>query len=811
MESDRGPGGEPSRSGAGGADPRDGRLGGALPGATVLAASLALGAVWLSTTGSPPPTVSMAAFAPPTAATAVQQPGPTVDDFVGAAVCGECHADQLAAWQGSTHGRAGGPAGPETVIAPFDGTPIEFADATVIPAVSEDGVYTFTVRRPGRAEVGYTVDGVIGRGHMVGGGTQGFVSRVPDGTVRFLPFDYSRHGDTWFCNTGRAAGWWTSGDERARPRTDEGWIPVTPDLRLAECGDWPPVRVLGTDFRFGNCQDCHGSQITVALDPVAGRYETHVGSLAINCESCHGPGRAHVELTRTADLGLADDLAIAQPALLGEDGSLEVCFQCHALKRALQAEYLPGDDFAAHYSLLLPQLGNRPYYPDGRVRTFAYQQNHRQSACYLDGAMTCVDCHDPHGLGYRDVAAEPLPDRFDDGQCVDCHASKASEPAVHTGHPAESDGSRCVACHMPYLQQPELGERIRYARSDHTIPLPRPGADESMGVPSACALCHQDRSADELAAWTRDQWGELKPHEPVEAALLEAERSGATAMGKREALALLRPEDPNAMPLVAGVNHLLDGYLQPDMSELDPEVEVALQSLTDHPDLDVRSVALVALHVARGDDPDVREFLSDKVETLGESQEPVLRRWLTGLRFIGDGYRRRGDPVTALQVVRKGLEIAPTDAGVLLDMGALFDAVGDVAEAAAYYQRSLEADWTQSVGWVNLGQAFEAAGDPLQAERAYEQALVVYSGEALAHLNLGNLRLAAGEYSAAIERYRYALESDAGLAGGWFNLALAHLGLGEAGRAAAALRSALEIDPLDQEARDLLARIEGQR
>jgi tetratricopeptide (TPR) repeat protein len=775
-----------------------------------LAGSLALTAVWLAAPGLVPWTGATAGLAPTSIGTTTQEVGPPVADFVGAAVCGECHVDQLAAWQGSTHGRAGGPAGPETVIAPFDGTPIEFADATVIPAVSEEGAYTFTVRRPGRADVAYTVDGVIGRGHMVGGGTQGFVSRMPDGTVRFLPFDYSRHGETWFCNTGRAAGWWTSGDERARPRTDEGWIPVTPDLRLAECGDWPPVRVLGTDFRFGNCQGCHGSQITVALNPVAGRYETQVGSLAINCESCHGPGRRHVDLARNADLSVADDAGITQPALLDEDASLELCFQCHALKRALQAEYLPGDDFATHYSLLLPQLGDRPFYPDGRVRTFAYQQNHRQSACYLDGAMTCVDCHDPHGPGYRDLAAEPLPDRFDDGQCVDCHASKAGEPTLHTGHPAESEGSRCVACHMPYLQQPELGDRIRYARSDHTIPLPRPGADESMGVPSACALCHQGRTTEELAAWTREQWGELKPHEPVEAALLEAERLGAAAMGNREALALLRPEDPNAMPLVAGVNHLLDGYLRPDMPELDPEVAAALQALTDHPDPDVRSVALVALHVARGDDPGVRRFLSDKVAVLGEQQESVLRRWLTGLRFIGDGYRRRGDPVTALQVVRKGLEIAPTDAGVLLDMGALFDAVGDVAEAAGYYQRSLEADWTQSVGWVNLGQAFEAGGDPLQAERAYEQALVVYSGEALAHLNLGNLRLAAGDYPAAVQRYTQALEFDPGLAGGWFNLALAHLGLAETGLAAEALRASLEIDPLDQEARDLLARIENQ-
>ena len=45
--------------------------------------------------------------------------------------CADCHTEQHDGWQGSTHGRAGGTPSTETVVAPFDGTPIVFADECV--------------------------------------------------------------------------------------------------------------------------------------------------------------------------------------------------------------------------------------------------------------------------------------------------------------------------------------------------------------------------------------------------------------------------------------------------------------------------------------------------------------------------------------------------------------------------------------------------------------------------------------------------------------------------------------------------------
>ena len=52
--------------------------------------------------------------------------------------------------------RAGGEANAETVIAPFDGTPIVFRDATVLPLVDSAGRYLFVVRQDGHPELGRT-------------------------------------------------------------------------------------------------------------------------------------------------------------------------------------------------------------------------------------------------------------------------------------------------------------------------------------------------------------------------------------------------------------------------------------------------------------------------------------------------------------------------------------------------------------------------------------------------------------------------------------------------------------------------------
>ncbi|HEY0810736.1 MAG TPA: multiheme c-type cytochrome, partial [Longimicrobiales bacterium] len=460
--------------------------------------------------------ISTAPFPPFPASEPTQQP--VAEDFLGSQACATCHRQQYDVWRASTHGRAGGEPARDLLLRDFDGTPIRFRDATVTPRVI-NGRYAFDVQPADGDGQLIVVDGVVGGGHLVGGGTQGFFTRHADGTMRFLPFEIVRAGTAWFCNTST--------------RANRGWVQITPDMSLADCGDWPPVRVLGTSTRFASCQECHGSQIQLERTQGERPFATRYRELSINCESCHGPGRKHVQLVRAGSTSREDDVGMVSLATLDKDRSLEVCFRCHALKDALVPGYLPGRDLEQYYSLKLPLVGNRDLQPDGRTRTFAYQQGHLYSDCYLSGSMTCVDCHEPHGQGYRDVNGKALPSRFNDGQCTGCHASKAVNPQLHTHHTAASEGSRCVACHMPYLQQSDVGSHLRYARSDHTIPVPRPQWDTRMGVQLSCSNCHREMQYDALDRAVRNWYGELKPQRPLVVALADAsdaESAGLTAL-----------------------------------------------------------------------------------------------------------------------------------------------------------------------------------------------------------------------------------------------------------------------------------------
>ena len=723
-------------------------------------------------------------FPPPpaTAAASVQ-----LGDFAGAEACASCHAEQYDAWTGSTHGRAGGPPSAAVVIAPFDGREIRFADAVVVPRVRA-GVYEFVVRQEGFDETVYRVDGVVGRGHMLGGGTQGFVTRWSDGTERFLPWDWSRGASSWFCNTGS--------------RLDRGWVPITAEMRLADCGDWPPIRPLGTVGRFANCQECHGSQILARREPGEG-YRTQHTSLQVNCESCHGPARRHVELMFAGGV-TGTDIGLRSLVGLDEDASLRVCFGCHALKDVVREGYLPGEPLEAYYALKFPVLGDDPYFADGRVKVFAYQANHLASACYLQGPMDCVSCHEPHGQGYWDVARRPLSGPYDDGQCTACHASKAVDVEAHSFHPAGSEGSRCVSCHMPYLQHPEVGASVPFARADHTIPVPRPVFDADLGIEGACAGCHEERTALELERQARAWWGELKPHRPLVRGLVGELRARNLA---EAAELLLQPEETDPLIQFQALARLLSGYLRPDDESLPAEVVADLTALAASPDLDVRALALASLHWTRGNDRAVR---SELVAALSDApDDAALRgRWRLALGFLGDRARDGGELAQARAAYAKALEIAPEDPGVLLALGLMHNAEGAYDAAAGAFRRSLAADPLQPLAYVNLGIALASSGDVGGARDAYAEALRLNPHEALAHYNLGNLEQRAGDYAAAASSYRRAVEAEPGLGSAHFELARTLIRLERPVEALPHARRAVEFLPDHAPSRQMLSDLE---
>jgi Flp pilus assembly protein TadD len=382
---------------------------------------------------------------------------------------------------------------------------------------------------------------------------------------------------------------------------------------------------------------------------------------------------------------------------------------------------------------------------------------------------------------------------------------------AHTKHAAASTGSRCVNCHMPYIQHPELGGAVRYARSDHSIPIPRPAFDSSLGITSACRNCHATMSESALDTAVRRWWGTLKPHPRAVDALVRAR----SVRDRGEAARLVLDADaghPSA--LFSGAAWFLDTFLLADMPKLERDIVERLQRIAGSPHPDVRALALASLHYARGEQRDVREFLAGQLGGFGAADGALRRRWAVVLGYLGDERRAAGDAAGAAVAYRKALEIMPSDPRVLLNLGLAYADAGDAASAIEHYRRSLELDGRQPLAFVNLGIALESGNDLARAAVAYRRAIALDPGEPLAYFNLGNALLKSGDVAGAIPLYERVIALDPSIAPAHFSLAQALVQRRDYARALAEVRAGLEFEPGNDRARQLetqLARTLGGR
>jgi predicted CXXCH cytochrome family protein len=129
------------------------------------------------------------------------------------------------------------------------------------------------------------------------------------------------------------------------------------------------------------------------------------------------------------------------------------------------------------------------------------------SACYQEGhgELKCLTCHSMHqGNPNFQLSA-----RMETNEaCYQCHAEFRQRLADHTHHAADSSGSLCYNCHMPY----QVYSLLTTHRS-HRISIPKVKDSLGTGKPHACNLCHLDKSL----GWTQEQLGKWykAPSEPL--------------------------------------------------------------------------------------------------------------------------------------------------------------------------------------------------------------------------------------------------------------------------------------------------------
>jgi predicted CXXCH cytochrome family protein len=430
--------------------------------------------------------------------------------YVTSQDCRACHPSQYASWHRTYHRTMTQVATPDSVVADFsdrwhsDGHERYrvFRRADEYWVDVPDPVRIFESQWNGVAPG--PVPRVERRVSMVTGSHQMQVFWVPSAEGNFnLTFPFV----------------WLIADQRWAPRKD---------VFLRD-----PERVYGVQDWNTNCIYCHAT--LGQPRPQAGPglvFDSQVGELGIACESCHGPGERHVSANanpvRRYFLHLTGrpDTTIVNPARLDHRAATDVCAQCHAItdfddlpQRAQDgAHYRPGARLSDTQPIIhkgtqrLPSMiaqdptyyRNR-FWPDGAIRVSGRDFNGLfDSHCYRGGQLSCLSCHSMHDSEPTNQLARR---KGGDEACLQCHEAMRRDVAAHTHHVADSEGSRCLNCHMPHT----VYGLLRAMRSHH-IDSPDVSLDAAPGGrPNACNLCHLDRSL----GWTQDHLSRWYGRRPV--------------------------------------------------------------------------------------------------------------------------------------------------------------------------------------------------------------------------------------------------------------------------------------------------------
>lgn len=316
-------------------------------------------------------------------------PAVAASPYVGAAACAECHRPIFDRQAASNHARtlrAGGPA--ELPDGSRAAGPIKDKETGLEYRIEPAAAGTRqVVTQDGREVASANLDYLLGSGHH---GTSPMSFDGKEWRYLSLTF-YGAHG--WDFSPMHGIG-----NATARRKNATGW-PVTQE-ELQKC--------------FG----CHSTRLgfhNAALDPA----QTELG---VRCESCHGPGRAHIEAVRAK----ATDRAIQNPRKWSNESFMALCQQCHN-----ETATLEGTLFG------VPEDPADP----GAVKYHVYGIS--RSRCFKESGerFRCTTCHNPH------ANSETRP-AFYEAKCLSCHSGATPEEKPCP----VNRKTGCLSCHMPKVQ-----------------------------------------------------------------------------------------------------------------------------------------------------------------------------------------------------------------------------------------------------------------------------------------------------------------------------------------------------------------------
>jgi len=440
--------------------------------------------------------------------TNAQTTPPRPPKHVDAKTCAGCHEQAYKTWSSSHHSWALRPADKQNVLANFDNTKFEHFGVTSNFFMRDGRHWVKTQGADGKQkefEVKYTV-GVEP--------LQQYLVELERGRLQALDIA------------------WDTKKKR--------WLHLYPKQKISHKDG---LHWTGPYKNWqARCAECHQTNFTKGYDLQSKSYQSKWSGLTVGCQSCHGPGEAHLawakdpsnslsdKFTGVNKLGFAHSFKNAKPKT-----ELEVCAKCHSRREAFSANSsAPHHAYADNYNLATLRPGL--YHADGQINDEVYVYgSFLQSKMHARG-VRCTNCHEPHSGQLKAKGNET---------CTQCHSPQGNtnfpslkradyDSTQHHHHPANSPGAQCANCHMPAKNY-----MVVDPRRDHSFRVPRPDLSVKLGTPNACASCHQDKSAQWAADSVKQWYPNGRSGTPHFAALFNEARSNRISGQTRDQLAAL--------------------------------------------------------------------------------------------------------------------------------------------------------------------------------------------------------------------------------------------------------------------------------
>ncbi len=567
------------------------------------------------------------------------------------------------------------------------------------------------------------IDFIMGSGNHA----RAYLHRTARNTLVELPL-------AWYAEKG---GYWAMNPGYDRPDHEGFRRKITYDCMF--CHNGYPRIPAGHDLPFA--------------EPV---YEDPLPE-GIDCQRCHGPGREHAQLAKTAG-ARPDDIrrAIVNPSRLSAERREEVCIQCHLETTSFPLPnsiprydrgpfaYRPGQPLSAYWLFFDHAPGT------GRDDKFEFVNavyRLRRSKCFLEsnGALHCTSCHNPH-----DVPRGAQATRHYDAACQRCHASDFDR-AVASGKHARAAG--CADCHMPKRRTEDV---VHSAATDHHIQRSSPAGD-------------------------------------LLAERAERHETGANAY--RGEVVLYYPEKLPRTP----ENELYLALAQVvEKSNLSGGITRLAEAIERH--APVRAEFIFGLAEAWRNSGQIAKALPLYRESVRRNP-----KFAFGLQKLGSALRRSGQYAEAADVLKRAAAEAADDAPTWHELGLTYRAQGKMPDAIAALQKAVALDPDMPEPHSNLGIVWLAGGEQARAEAAFREAIRIQPDYVDAHNNLGNLLSATGDFKRARYHFEIALRLRPEDAATRYNFAMA---LGRArhfDEAQQQLEASLRVDPELADAHQLLA------